>query len=168
MRLPMCLIALVTASAYGSPVMARPLDAFLAGFDDACAYSASLDGFFRSSYLFARGEGALDVPADLSDTIGTPSVTPQDEYLRILIPVIDGTWRGVPVREFEIYITREASGFVYHGVNFDRAATDEAAATFTSIGARAKDNLGTSEGAETNTGFSLHDGQPAYFCDSST
>ena len=50
----------------------------------------------------------------------------------------------------------------------DRAATDEAVATFTSIGARAKDNLGTSEGAETNTGFSLHDGQPAYFCDSST
>ena len=166
-RLPFLFAFAATAAA--DAAAARPLDSFLLGFDDACAYSATLDAFFQSSYRFARGEGALDVPADLGDTIGMPTVTPQDEYLRILIPVLPGgTWRGVPVREFEIYITVDASGFVYHGINFEVTAREAAAAAFQAIGERAQENLGTSAGAETDTGFVVRDGQPTYFCDSST
>jgi hypothetical protein len=159
--------SLIVAATLGAtaPAQAGPLDALLDGFDDGCHYTDAFDDLLQSSYLFARKEGAIVIPPAHAADFGQPVVRPDDEYLHITLPVIDASWRGVPVKEIEVYITELASDFVYHAVIFDPAATDAAAKTFTERGVASKVKLNTGDGPELDTGFSALEGGPRYYCD---
>ncbi|MCF3641492.1 hypothetical protein LXM94_16080 [Rhizobium sp. TRM95111] len=145
---------------------AAALDPLLDGFERNCSYTEPLHALFQSSYLVARKEGPLVVPQGYEAAFGAPVTTQDGEYLRTVIPVVAGTWRGVPVREFEIYITELASDFVYHAVIFDRAAEDEAKAAFDRPLPPSGAPSDTEDGASgPMSGFGIFDGVPRYFCD---
>lgn len=160
------LIGLALSAAAG----ARPLDDLLQGFDDACDYSDALADLLQSSYAFARKEGAIAIPAGYEAVFGPPTVRPQDEYLHIVLPVTGGTWRGVPLKEIEVYITELASGFSYQAVVFSTDALKAAEAAFRERGLAAKRKLEKQDetGFGWDTGFAVTDGVPRYQCDLST
>ena len=166
----MTLMAALVGLALPTAPAARPLDGLLDGFDNACRFSDMLTALLQSSYAFARKEGAVSIPAGYEGAFGPPSVQPEDEYLRITLPVIDGTWRGVPVRELEIYITPLASGFSYQAVVFPAEALKAAEAAFKARGAAAQKKLSAQDeaGFGWDTGFAVIDGVPRYQCDLST
>lgn len=153
-----------------SPVLAAPLDPLLEGFDDACQYSDGLAALLQSSYAFARKEGPIAIPAGYEAVFGQPTVAPVDEYLHITLPVTDGTWRGVPVKEIEVFITELESGFSSHAVIFPADATNAAEMTFKARGEVAQKKLAAQDEADFGwqTGFSVIDGVPRYMCDLST
>ena len=148
----------------------RSLDALFKGFDDACDYSEPLGTLLQSSYAFARKEGSLSVPSGYEGVFGPPRVKPDKEYLQITLPVVDGTWRGVPVKEIEVYITELESGFTYHAVVFQPDALKAAEAAFKARGIAAKKKLTKMDdsGFGWDTGFAVIDGGPRYQCDLST
>jgi hypothetical protein len=148
----------------------QPLDPLLEGFDDACAYSDALAALLQSSYAFARKEGPLSLPSGYEAVFGAPIVTPENEYLKVTLPVVDSTWRGVPVKEIEVYITALASGFNYHAVLFQPDALTAAEAAFKERGVAAQKKLSAQDdtGFGWDTGFALIDGAPRYQCDLST
>ena len=164
------MMAAMIGLALPAAASAQPLDDLLKGFDDACDYSDALADLLQSSYAFARKEGAIAIPAGYEAVFGQPTVRPQDEYLHIVLPVTDGTWRGVPVREIEIYITALASGFSYQAVIFPADALKAAEAAFSQRGLAAKKKLEKQDetGFGWDTGFAVTDGVPRYQCDLST
>ncbi|MGQ3212707.1 MAG: hypothetical protein ACT6U0_06650 [Shinella sp.] len=164
------LMAAFMGLALPAAAAARPLDPLLEGFDDACAYSDALASLLQSSYAFARKEGTLSIPAGYEALFGPPSVKPENEYLKVTLPVVDGTWRGVPVKEIEVYITELESGFNYHAVLFQPEALKAAEATFKARGIAAKKKLSAQDdsGFGWDTGFAIIDGAPRYQCDLST
>lgn len=153
-----------------SPALAAPLDPLLEGFDDACDYSDGLAALLQSSYAFARKEGDIAIPAGYETVFGQPTVAPVDEYLHIALPVNDGTWRGVPVQEIEVFITALESGFSSHAVIFPAGAVKHAEETFKARGESAQTKLTAQDEADLGwqTGFSVVDGVPRYMCDLST
>nr|WP_298104534.1 hypothetical protein [uncultured Shinella sp.] len=152
------------------PAAAQPLDPLLQGFDDACNYTDALGDMLQSSYAFARKEGSVAIPGGYEAAFGKPTVTPHDEYLHITLPVVDGTWRGVPVKEIEVYITELESGFSSHTVVFETSALKQAEAAFKARGAAAQKKLAKQDdsGFGWQTGFAVRDGVPRYECDLST
>lgn len=166
----MTLMAALIGLALPAAVAARPLDPLLDGFDDACDYGDALAALLQSSYAFARKEGTIALPAGYEAMFGKPTVKPQDEYLRITLPVVDGTWRGVPVKEIEVYITELESGFNYHAVIFPTEALKAAEAAFEERGDAALKKLQAQDegGFGWDTGFAITDGVPRYQCDLST
>lgn len=150
--------------------LAKPLDPLLDGFDDACAYSDALATLLQSSYAFARKEGEIALPAGYEAVFGPPTVKPDNEYLQVTLPVVDGTWRGVPVKEVEVYITALASGFAYHAVIFPTDAVGQAEAAFKERGIAAQKRLAAQDdsGFGWDTGFAVIEGAPRYQCDLST
>ena len=164
--------AILTAALIGLalPVAAQPLDPLLEGFDDACNYTDALGELLQSSYAFARKEGAVAIPKGYEAAFGAPTVVPLDEYLHITLPVVDGTWRGVPVKEIEVYITALESGFSSHTVVFQTTALKDAEAAFKARGAAAQKKLtGQDEsGFGWQTGFAVRNGAPRFECDLST
>ena len=149
---------------------AKPLDPLLDGFDDACDYSDALGALLQSSYAFAHKEGEIALPAGYEAVFGPPTVKPDNEYLQVTLPVVDGTWRGVPVKEIEIYITELASGFSYQAVIFPTEALKEAEAAFKERGDAAQKKLAAQDdsGFGWDTGFAVIEGAPRYQCDLST
>ena len=166
----MTMMAALVGLALPAAADARPLDDLLQGFDDACDYSDALAGLLQSSYAFARKEGAIAIPAGYEAVFGPPSVRPQDEYLHIVLPVTGGTWRGVPVKEIEVYITALASGFSYQAIIFPPDALEAAEAAFRERGLAAQEKLAKHDetGFGWDTGFAVTDGVPRYQCDLST
>ncbi|ANH03202.1 hypothetical protein [Shinella sp. HZN7] len=166
----MAMMAALVGLALPAAAGARPLDDLLQGFDNACDYSDALAGLLQSSYAFARKEGTIAIPAGYEAVFGPPSVRPQDEYLHIVLPVTGGTWRGVPVKEIEVYITALASGFSYHAVIFPADALEAAEAAFRERGLAAQEKLAKQDetGFGWDTGFAVTDGVPRYQCDLST
>lgn len=166
----MAMMAALVGLALPAAAGARPLDDLLQGFDDACDYSDALAGLLQSSYTFARKEGAIAIPAGYEAVFGPPFVRPQDEYLHIVLPVTGGTWRGVPVKEIEVYITALASGFSYHAVIFPADALEAAETAFRERGLAAQEKLAKQDetGFGWDTGFAVTDGVPRYQCDLST
>jgi hypothetical protein len=164
------LITTFMGLAFPAAAAARPLDPLLEGFDDACAYSDALAALLQSSYAFARKEGTLSIPAGYEAMFGPPSVKPENEYLQVTLPVVDGTWRGVPVKEIEVYITELESGFIYHAVLFQPDALKAAEAAFKQRGIAAQKKLAAQDdsGFGWDTGFAIIDGAPRYQCDLST
>jgi len=152
------------------PASAQPLDPLLEGFDDACDYTDALGGLLQSSYAFARKEGSVDIPRAYEAAFGKPAVVKEEDYLHITLPVIDGTWRDVPVKEIEVYITELESGFSAHTVVFETAALKQAEAAFQARGAAAQKKLTKQDdsGFGWQTGFAVRDGVPRYECDLST
>lgn len=150
--------------------VAQPLDPLLAGFDDACNYTDALGELLQSTYAFARKQGTVTIPEGYESAFGKPAVQPVDEYLHITLPVLDGTWRNVPVKEIEVYITELESGFSSHTVVFATNALKQAEATFKERGAAAQKKLARQDEAEFGwqTGFAVRDGAPRYECDLST
>jgi hypothetical protein len=148
----------------------RSLDALFKGFDNACDYSEALDTLLQSSYAFARKEGSLSVPAGYEGVFGPPRVKPDRDYLEITLPVVDGTWRGVPVKEIEVYITKLESGFASHAVIFQPDALKAAQTAFKARGIAAKKKLTKMDVSDFgwDTGFAIVDGWPRYQCDLST
>ena len=164
------MVATLIALALPATAGARSLDDLLLGFDDACDYSDALADLLQSSYAFARKEGAIVLPAGYETVFGPPSVRLQDEYLHIVLPVTGGTWRGVPVKEIEVYITELASGFSYQAVVFPADARKAAEAAFHERGRAAKKKLEKQDetGFGWDTGFAVTEGVPRYQCDLST
>ena len=152
------------------PAAAQPLDPLLDGFDDACNYADALGGLLQSSYAFARKEGSIEIPRGYEAAFGKPTVAKEEDYLHITLPVIAGTWRDVPVKEIEVYITELESGFSSHTVVFETAALKQAEAAFKARGAAAQKKLTKQDdsGFGWQTGFAVHDGVPRYECDLST
>ncbi len=153
-----------------SPALAASLDPLLEGFEDACDYSDGLAALLQSSYAFARTEGDIAIPAGYETVFGQPTVAPVDEYLHVTLPVSDGTWRGVPVQEIEVFITALESGFSSHAVIFPAGAVKQAEETFKARGESAQTKLTAQDKADLGwqTGFSVVDGVPRYMCDLST
>ena len=154
-----------------TPALAGSLDPLLKGFDDGCDYTEALGGLLQSSYAFARKEGNVQLPSGYKALFGEVTVTPIEDYLEITIPVKDGTWRGVPVKQINAYITPLESGLSSHVVVFPKDAEKAAEAAFKDRGiasdkkVKAKDEGGFGWG----TGFSIDkDGAPTYMCDLST
>ena len=81
-----------------------------------------------------------------------------------------GTWRGVPVKEIEVYITELASGFSYQAIVFPADALKAAEAAFRERGLAAKKKLEKQDetGFGWDIGFAVTDGVPRYQCDLST
>lgn len=154
------------------PAMAadRSLDALFKGLDDACQYTDPFGTMFQSIYAFARKEGPLTRPKGYEDVFGELSIKPVDEYLHITMPVIGGTWRGVPVKEIEILITPLESGLSAHAIIFETKATKQAEAAFKTRGLAAQKKLAKQDdgGFGWQTGFFVRDGVPRYECDLST
>lgn len=152
------------------PAAAQPLDPLLEGFDDACNYTDALGGLLQSSYAFARKEGAIEIPRGYEAAFGKPAVVKEEDYLHITLPVVDGTWRDVPVKEIEVYITELESGFSSHTVVFETAALKQAEAAFKARGTAAQKKLTKQDdsGFGWQTGFAVRDGAPRYECDLST
>jgi len=152
------------------PAAAQPLDPLLEGFDDACNYTEAFGGLLQSSYAFARKEGSVAIPKGYEAAFGQPAVTKEEDYLHITLPVIDGTWRDVPVKEIEVYITELESGFSSHTVVFEISGLKQAEAAFKARGAAAQKKLTKQDdsGFGWQTGFAVRDGVPRYECDLST
>ncbi|MBO9631303.1 MAG: hypothetical protein J7516_18020 [Shinella sp.] len=152
------------------PAAAQPLDPLLEGFDDACNYTDSLGGLLQSSYAFARKEGSVEIPRGYEAAFGKPAVVKEEDYLHITLHVVDGTWRDVPVKEIEVYITELESGFSSHTVVFETSALKQAETTFKARGAAAQKKLTKQDdsGFGWQTGFAVRDGVPRYECDLST
>lgn len=153
-----------------TPVLSRPLDPLLEGFDEACAYTDALGALLQSSYAFARKEGKVEIPAGYEASFGTPSVKPVEDYLQITLPVLDGTWRGVPIKEIEAFITPLESGFSSHAIVFPTEALEDAQAAFKDRGIAAQKELTATDENDFGwqTGFIVTDGVPRYECDLST
>jgi hypothetical protein len=166
----MILTAALIGLALPAAAAAKPLDPLLQGFDDACAYSDALAALLQSSYAFARKEGTIVLPTGYEAAFGQPTVTPQDESLRIILPVVDGTWRDVPVKEIEVYITELESGLNYHAIVFPTDALKAAEAAFKARGVAAQKKLTAQDegGFGWETGFDVTDGVPRYQCNLST
>lgn len=152
------------------PAVAQPLDPLLEGFDDACNYTDALGGLLQSSYAFARKEGSVEIPEEYEAAFGKPAVVKEEDYLHITLPVVDGTWRDVPVKEIEVYITELESGFSSHTVVFETSALKQAETAFKARGAAAQKKLTKQDdsGFGWRTGFAVRDGVPRYECDLST
>ncbi|MDO9415605.1 hypothetical protein [Pararhizobium sp.] len=146
---------------------AATLDTLLKGFDDGCDYTVALDTLLRSSYDFARGQGSLKIPPAYALLFHAPVVETEGNYLHTVIPV-SGTWRGVPVKALDIYITHDESGFVVHSVIFEESATEQAKKTFAARAKRSNEKLNAGDGAEMNTEFGVFKGKPTLMCDLST
>lgn len=148
----------------------RSLDTLFKGLDDACQYTDPFGNMFQSIYAFARKEGQLTRPKGYEDVFGEPSIKPVDEYLHITMPVIGGTWRGVPVKEIEILITPLESGLSAHAIIFETKALKKAEAAFKKRGLAAQKKLARQDdgGFGWQTGFFVRDGVPRYECDLST
>ncbi len=153
-----------------APAIAMPLDPLLEGFDDACAYTDALGALLQSSYAFARKEGSVVIPAGYEAAFGTPTVAPVEDYLHITLPVTDGTWRGVPVKQIDAYITPLESGLSSHAVVFPADALKSAEAAFRARGLAAQKKLAAQDesGFGWTTGFAVTNGAPSYQCDLST
>ncbi|MGD9478300.1 hypothetical protein [Shinella sp. G-2] len=154
-----------------TPTLAGSLDPLLKGFDDGCDYTEALGGLLQSSYAFARKEGKVELPSGYKALFGEVTVTPIEDYLEITIPVKNSTWRGVPVRQINAYITPLESGLSSHVIVFPKDAEKAAEAAFRERGiasqkkVKAKDDGGFGWG----TGYSIDkDGAPSYMCDLST
>ena len=166
----MTVMAVVLGMALPAAVRAEPLDPLLEGFDDACAYSDALAALLQSSYAFARKQGTLSVPTGYDAVFGRPSVKQDKEYLQVTLPVVNGTWRGVPITEIEVYLTELESGVNYHAVIFPKDALEAAEAAFKERGVAAQKKLSARDesGFGWDTGFAVTDGVPRYECNLST
>ena len=153
-----------------TPALSTPLDPLLQGFDDGCSYTDALATLLQSSYAFARKEGQVEIPAGYEAVFGQPTVKREEDTLHIVLPVTNGTWRGVAVKEIEAYITELESGLIPHAVVFPAEALKEAEAAFKDRGLAAQKKLSAQDenGFGWETGFTVTDGVPRYGCDLST
>lgn len=153
-----------------TPALPMPLDPLLEGFDDGCSYTDVLATLLQSSYAFARKEGQVEIPAGYEAAFGKPTVTREEDTLHITLPVTNGTWRGVPVKEIEAYITELESGLSPHAVVFPVEALKAAETAFKERGIAAQKKLTAQDenGFGWETGFTVTDGAPRYGCDLST
>ena len=170
MRGKTTLIATLIGLTLPTAAAAQPLDPLLEGFDDACHYTDAFGALLQSSYAFARKEGPIALPKGYEAAFGKPVVKREDDYLHISLPVLNGTWRGVPVKEIEAYITELESGFSTHAVVFETGALKKAEAAFKERGTVAQKKLARQDETEFGwqTGFAVRDDAPRFECDLST
>jgi hypothetical protein len=166
-------IALTAAFlAFALPAAAaeRSLDTLFEGLDNACEYTEPFGNMFQSIYAFARKEGQLTRPKGYEEVFGELNIKPVDEYLHITMPVIGGTWRGVPIKEIEIEITPLESGLSAHAIVFETKALKEAETAFKTRGEAAQKKLTKLDdgGYGWQTGFFVRDGVPRFECNLST
>ena len=153
-----------------APALAAPLDPLLEGFDDGCKYTDAFADLLMSTYAFARKEGEVKIPAGYEAVLGTVTVTPIEDYLEITIPVKDGTWRGIPVKQIDAHITPLESGLSSHLIVFPDNAAKEAEATFKERGIASSKKVEAQDdgGFGWGTGLVTVDGKTGYMCDLST
>lgn len=152
------------------PALAAPLDKLFEGLDDGCQYSEALGSLLQSTYAFARKEGKVKIPAGYEAVFGEVTVTPIEDYLEITIPVKDGTWRGVPVKQIDAHITPLESGLSSHLVVFPDDAAKAAEAAFKERGIASKKKVEAMDdgGFGWGTGLITYDNKTGYMCDLST